>query len=310
MDQKKVIVICFITLAALALFILVDFENKSSGEVISQNILYITQPVYFFTGVVEKIEGNTLTVSQKINPMLANGANATPQTITTGIPSPLPTPKIVSITYQVRVSNTTQISQPPAYINYLFKTTTPAETQTKLTIKDIKVGQYITANSQSDLRTLAGTIFEATMINVPQKANALNGKIVSMGDNTFMVKAFPPVPMNPYLYMNVAAMQVAPTMPKEREYTIRVTSLTEISRYKYNAIDFTGGAPSAPQTEKLAFSDLKKDMQITIFIDGDATQGDVFTALRIEPQIIIPLPGPVSVVPSVSPVNTTITPTP
>ncbi|PIV08615.1 hypothetical protein COS52_01745, partial [Candidatus Roizmanbacteria bacterium CG03_land_8_20_14_0_80_39_12] len=61
-------------------------------------------------------------------------------------------------------------------------------------------------------------------------------------------------------------------------------------RYGYDTTIALGGAPSAPKTEKLTLSDLKKDMQITVYTDADVTEGIKFNALRIEPMMTVAAP--------------------
>ena len=258
MNHKKLVVIGVIALLLLMALMAVDYQKKkgTNGYTISQNILSITQPVTSFSGIVEKIEGNRLFVTQKV-------------------------------TYQVIVSDKTQIYRPMTpYIVYLFKTvlsdpgqdfTMPAQ---KSTIKDIQAGQYITIDSQVDLRTLAGTSFEAVTITLPQKIITLKGKITRLEGNTLTVKAF---------------VSTTTSTPQEKDYTITITPDTEISRLTYpptpegtpyptpeNSIL----NPSTPPTpEKLSPSDLRMDMQVTVYTDTDVTTSLTGNALRIEPVI-------------------------
>ena len=282
MNQKKVILIGIVALVILTFFMIFDVKNKrGEGGIVSQNILYITQPVTSFSGIVDKIEGNRITIkqnqtlSQNIMPPAALAAN---------IPlSPLPTPKTVVLTYRVMVSDKTQIAQVAPYIPYLFKSMSLVPSL-KLTIKDIKVGTSVTVNTQVDLRTLVGNTFEATLINVPQKTNILNGRISRLEGKTLTIMAFPPTAMN--ALANPIAMGAPQNAPKEKEFIIMLTSDTEISRTVYDSAMTAGEAPSPPQAEKLSLSDLKKDMQVTVYTDADVTQGSSFTALRVEPMIV------------------------
>ena len=288
MDQKKIVSIAFIALVLLTLFMFFDNAQKKglNGKSVSPNILYITQPVTSLSGKVEKIEGNVVSISSRYTlPQTAPIAI----TVMPNQPPVMPTPQIKTITYKLLVTDKTQISQPPTVVNYLFKpVNTSPPVQKKLTIKDIKVGQYITVNSQVDLRTLESTTFEATVINVPQKTTMLNGKISRVNENVLTIQAFPPLAMN--AFANPAVMDTPQNIPKEKEYTIALTSDTEISRYGYDTTIALGGAPSAPKTEKLTLSDLKKDMQITVYTDADVTEGIKFNALRIEPMMTVAAP--------------------
>lgn len=282
MDQKKIVSIAFIALVLLTLFMLFDNAQKKglNGKSVSPNILYITQPVTSFSGIVDKIEGNRITIKQS-QTLVQN--IAPPAALAANIPlSPIPTPKTVILTYEVVVSNKTQISQAALSMPYLFKSISPAPAP-KLTIKDIKVGTSINVSTQVDLRTLAGTTFEATMINMSQKTTMLNGKISRVDGNVLTIKAFPPTAMN--ALASPIAMGAPQNAPKEKEYVITLASDTEISRTIYGTAMTAGEAPSTPKTEKLGLSDLKKDMQITVYTDADVTVGTKFNALRIEPMM-------------------------
>jgi len=294
MDHKKIIVIGVIVLGILTLFMF----NGPSNKAVSPNILYLTQPVNSFSGIVDKIEGNKLTVSQKLTasqnllPLAANPLGKT---------APLVAPKVVTITFKAVISDKTQIFQSPSFINYLFKTTPlvggapglPTASTPKMSVKDIKIGQIITVNTVKDLRTLTGDTFEATMINLPQIANTLNGKIVSLEGNVLTIKGFSqtmaaaaPIPANS-----------APAVPQEKNYIINITQDTEISHNIYDS-NVNPGALIAPKPEKLSIGDLKKNMQVTVYTAEDVTESQTLTALRIEPAQVMP-----SVVPLAPPIS-------
>ncbi|MFA6016942.1 MAG: hypothetical protein WC744_02555 [Patescibacteria group bacterium] len=293
MNHKKIIIIGLIVLVVLALFMFFDYKkNGLNGQDISPNILYLTSPVNSLSGKVEKIEGNVVSISsQYVVPQTA------PITIKVmpNQPPIMPAPQVKTITYKLLVTDKTQIFQPASNINYLFKTTPlsalglPAAMAStpKLTMKNIKVGQYITVNSQTDLRTLLKNTFEATMINLPQVANTLSGKIVNITSNTLILRAFPPVAAGPPM----VAMNIVQSTLQEKEYTINITQDTEISRNVYSATIVPGG--ESPKPEKLAMSDLKVDMQATVYTTEDVLETQTLTALRIEPvqvmQNIIPV---------------------
>lgn len=255
MNKNKTLIITLsIFLLILGLLAAVPALKKSvSQKSISSNILLITQPVLSFSGIVEKIEGNTVTITQKV---MEQSQIVLPLAAVNT--SPFPTPKSITITYHVLVTDKTQISQSAIFINYLLKTVTPSPVA-KLAIKDVKVGQSVTVSSQTDLRILAGNTFEAAAVNLPQITSMLNGKIVGLEENTLTLKAFAPVTGGPF--------------------TITITQDTEISR-----MDNQG------KPEKLAISDLKKDMQVTVYTAEDVTTSQNLTALRIEPMIPVIMP--------------------
>lgn len=265
MNQKKVIIIADAVIVLLVLFIAVDYVRKGGlvNRSVSPNILYLTQPVNTFSGTVEKIEGNKITVSKK-------------QTF------PLPTPKTTTVTYYVTVTDKTQM--------YRFQSPSPIITATapKLMAKDIKVGQIITVRTINDLRTMTGNTFEATVVNLPPIANALNGKIVSLNGNILTIKGLAFAPgAPPLINLGVAA----PTAPQEKEYRIIVTPATEISQTSF-VPPKPGEMPQPPKNEKLAPSDLKKDLRVTVYTDKDVNENSQPTALKIITVGKITLPTP------------------
>ena len=285
MNHKKIIVVGIILLGILALFMTVDYKNKNglNGQTVSPNILYLTSPVNSLSGKVEKIEGNAVSISSQYA-LLQTAPIAI--TVMPNQPPVMPTPQIKTITYKLLVTDKTQISQPASNINYLFKTITPSgapgfptASTPNLTVKNIKVGQYITVNSQDDLRTLLKNTFEATMINLPPIINTLNGKIVNITNNTLTLKAFAPVAAAPPMI----ALDTAPPTPQEKEYTIYITQDTEISRNVYDTNMTPGEPPTPPKPEKLTLADLKADMRATVYTVEDVIETQTLTALRIEP---------------------------
>lgn len=282
MNHKKIIIIGVVILGILALLVF----SMPSNKAVSPNIMYITQPVSSFSGIVDKINGNNVTISQKLTLFQNNTAQAPLALNPANQTSPFPTPKTMNVTYNIVITDKTQISQPSPFVNYLFKTVNlplalPANNVSKLTVKDIKVGQMITVNTMKDLRTLVGNTFEATNISIPQIANTLNGKIVSIDGNIMILKGFA-------VGASLAVPGVA-SAPQEKEYRVNITSDTEISRTSFTtpALLKPGEMPPPPKNEKLSTSDLKNDMQVTVYAAEDVTMSQVLTALRIEPPQVI-----------------------
>lgn len=248
---------------------------------VSPNILFLTSPVTNFSGTVDSVSGNTVTVSQtySLQPFQAGAAPMVAERPDAPI-SPMPTPISKKLTYRVTVGSNTQINRPPIMVNYLFLTPSPTPVS-KLTISDIKKGQMITIGSNVDLRTLTDNQFEAVNIQLPPIVNTLNGRIVAVSGNSLTVKS------------STAAVPIAESVAEDKEYKITVTDSTEISRYKpmTGTPDPSKPAPPMPEKEKLSLSDLKKDMQVTVWTDDDVTTVPSLTALRIEPFIISP-PAP------------------
>lgn len=254
----KLIVILILIIVLIFIFIKPYQNSIEKGQFVSPHILYLTQPVILFTGNVEKVEGNIITISQKILEQSPN--------------EPSITPIVKTLAYKVHVSKKTVISQPSAYVNYLFISPIPAS-QTILSIKDIKKGQIITTYTNTDLRTLSDNEFEATVMNLPPKTNFLNGKITNIDNGFIMIKAFIPI-------INIDPQPLRPQQPQMKEYRIAINNKTEISRYVYTSLK--PNKPS-PISEKLTLKDLKKDVEVNVFTAEDVIESQKLTALRIEP---------------------------
>ena len=287
MKEKKIIAITGIVLILLASYIVIDYLSKKwPNEAVSSNILSITQPVNSFTGTVDLVLGNRVLISQKQTIVQNNTSPAQPNT--TPRPSLNPTPKVVTVSYQVLVTDKTSIFQPMQEASYLFKQTPPSS-PSKLSIKDIKVGQLITAYSGVvDLRTLKDNVFEATTIVLPQAVSAINGTIVKIEGNSIVFDAILPPPPG------TVSGSSAPAPALHKEYSISVTSTTEISR-------MNGATP-----EKLTIADLNANTQSTIYVSNDIYSQSKLVALRIMPLSTPPPLAPPQAVeqPGVSPTPT------
>jgi len=243
--------------------------SLTQTKTISPDILYLTQPVYSFSGVVEKTGSDSILVTQNVTlsqmmppgmpPAIPPGANITI--------SPTQTPKKLS--YTVKITDKTTITRPAMNVPLLLVTPKPPQMQ-KLSVKDITVGETVSIQTNTDLRTLSGNTFEAVSINLPQIQNSIMGTITSIENGKITVKS---------------------TMPgaQEKEITVTVSADTEISRYlppdKENPM---------PKPVKLSFSDLAKNMQVTVYTDVDVTKQSSVTALRIEPSnTAVPMAPPI-----------------
>jgi len=220
---------------------------------------------------------------------------ANPNTQTT--PYIPPTPITKTLTYKVKVTKTTTFSRPANQVNYLLVTGTPVPPPA-LSVKDIAVGQTITVSSAKDLRTLASDEFEAISISLPPITTTITGKITAVDaqNNTLVLKAMPPA----------GPMQQTTQPSGEVEYLITVSPQTEISRLKPAEAAKEETIPKPPQAEKFSLSDLKVDMQATVYTAVDIASNQKFTALRIEP--VIPLPTATILVPSPLPPSNSVLP--
>lgn len=255
---RSIVTPVFFTLLFL-LVISFILTSKKAKITVSDNILYLTQPVTTFSGKIEKIEGNTIFVSQTFTLPKTNQ----PQAISASLnqsPIPLPTPQTKTITFKVVITKDTQIAHPSPSIPYLFKSSSPL-LPSPLAVKDLKVGELVTVLTTKDLRTLQGDTIEATSIILPLFSNTVSGRIITIQGNTFTLRV---------VFPSAAITQP----PKETLYTITITSDTEISRYD-----------QSNKPERLTLSDLNPDMDVTVYTDSDVTTETQLRALRIEPQI-------------------------
>lgn len=247
--------------------------NKSDN--IAPNILNSSEPVTTFSGIVEKVNGNFITVSQEIYP--------TPSVINNSpYPSKLipPSLKPIKYSYRVEVNQNTIIERPPVIIHYLF-TAPDRSFVPKLTIKDIAVGRSITVNTDADLRLVINNQFTATKISLPTLINGISGNIINVKDNILTLKA------------DISSVNPETKLPdnsftpnKEINYQIKVTDNTEIAR-----VITLRESPRSPKVEKLTFSDLKKNMHISVYTFEDIAKNRELTALQIiEPIFQPPLP--------------------
>ena len=263
---KIIILASIITLIPIGVFVFIKYypNNSIDNRQVSKNILYVSQPVFSFSGKIEKVDGNILTVSRD-------------QAIETQIPitnptqaAPIASPKIVKLTYKVIVDDSTQINQPSLPTIYLFRSPTPVN-PLKSSVQDLAVDQQINIVSKDDLRTLSSDAFTATLIDLPPKNTSLNGTITKIDNNVIVINA---TPLNNVPLIDTSSQRIANTETKE--YIIKINQDTEVSR-------FEGGV--LPKAEKLSFSDLKINMPVVVYTNSDVATGSTFDALRIEPSI-------------------------
>lgn len=280
MNKPFFITIVFATILLLsgAFYLFQNKDNIFGGKTGSSipNILFFTNPVTDFTGKVDKISDNSIWISQKYTitpvPTLPNAPTMIPGQVIT-VP-PLPPTKL--FTYKVNIASYTVISKPDSPVTYLLKKITPTPTP-KLTIKDVRAGQIVSVVSSSDLRTLKTEEFTAYSLKLPPMVNTITGKIISINakDSILLLKAYQPV--------QPGDKEPTPTQPKEIEYSISIFQDTEISKMSKAETPKAGTTPIPPQPIKFQMTDLKQDMQITVYTDSDVIENQKLKALRIEP---------------------------
>jgi hypothetical protein len=258
-------------------------EQKSAS--VSTDILSITQPVYTFSGIIDNIKDNTITVKQQIIPY-----SPPIQALSTGKSQPTPVVKIFS--FKFTVSENTQISKNSMPVNYLFKSLAATATP-KLTIKNLRKGQQVIIQTNADLRINLTSIPLASSINIQGGNNLLTGKITEVNEKSIKLLVYLP-------FQASTDGSAPPSAPETIEYFINVTSDTEISRY---SSILPGSENNLPKPVKLSLSDLKKDHQVNVNIKDDEINASTnLTALRIEP-FDMPNVSPNPTLPSISPVT-------
>lgn len=287
-----IITVIVLTVAIFGINFLITNKNIFPAfQSTSPDILYLTNPVTTFSGTIDAVHGNTITVSQEMTLTQSLTAPANP--------SQAPAkPQTKKITYSVLVNDKTIINQSPETIPYLFKqvpvgtaSAVPAMTG-NLQINDLKTGQFITINSTTDLRTLLGNQFTATLINVSSKTFFINGKITNINAQEITV-------LGTTSSINMAnnANLLQPT--KEKEYTIVANQDTEIS-----SINSSADLTKISQPIKYSFSDLKANQQVMVYTNDDPGTTNKATALLIRPILTISATTPIaspSAVPSSKP---------
>lgn len=259
MLQKKVRKnICSILILPLIilLLVLVIVLVKNLRHRVSSDILYITPPITSFAGIIEKIESNSIIVKQIFNPSLSSG---------------LPTKEL---SYKIVVKPETNIFKPFGSVPYLFKTvmSTPLR---KTTFVDLHVGEEVNITTNADLRLLEKAEFEAATISYVFPAiNSFNAKIIDISQSgetaVLTVDASPRASHTP----NQPTTTIFPTI----QYEILITSNTEISKL---VIPIT--SKKKPEPKILSVSDLKKEMDIAVYTEGDISQERMVKALLIQP---------------------------
>lgn len=127
------------------------FKKGESVSTISPDILVLTAPVLSFSGIIEKMDSSSMTVSKK-----SDQGN---------------------LTYQVKFNDKTPVQRaaPP--------TSSPSAS---LTTKDLKAGQAVIAASQQDLRIITNRQIEAISLTIASLY--LNGTITKIEGTEVTVK--------------------------------------------------------------------------------------------------------------------------
>jgi len=276
MEKNKPLLIAgSFTLLLLLGFILVRSyqASKQSQFGISPDILYLSSPLYSLSGAVEKVNGNTITITSPSITSLSDVAHLAPQG--TNI-TPFPTLPPQKLRYAVVINTSTTITQPPLSIPYLFHAQT-AGLQKKLTIADIHPGDHILVSTPFDIRTISNNVIQASQITLPTALNTINGTVVSINEKQIVVKG-------------VVVSSPFPESQKQKNYTFTINANTEISHGAYISEVGISGKPGL-----LITADIQPGITAILYANGDVTLVGNRTALRIDPVIpISPESTPIS----------------
>lgn len=170
--SKKKLLIIVILLFILAIVIGLAFyfykgSVSKNPKTTSEDSL-LEQPLYDFSGNIEEINGQTLTVTD------------------TQYSSQQPK----KTTYKVRVNDQTDIKWEPLSVPYSLKIATPSAAQAKS--GDLKIGQRVQVRVKEDIRKNGRGELTANSITISHGLVVINGTINSFQDNKLELRAKPP----------------------------------------------------------------------------------------------------------------------
>lgn len=195
------------------------------------------QPVFTIYGRVDHLVGSTIGLTMTVvTPSSYNQSNESNY-----------------IEFTIRTNKNTLISRDLSNITLLYKT--PKDFSLPVFhFSDIKIGSYLTAYSDTDLRTLNSPEFTASRLELPAMRNIIEGHISNIEGDIITVERSP---------------FAAPWNQGENRmhHLVTLNNQTEISS----------------QNALLQKSDLKTGMQVRVYAMQDVEETDQLTALRVEP---------------------------
>ena len=231
-------------------FIPLSLPSSSAVNLkVSQDSLFLTQPVTTLNNVqFVRASGNTIWVEmlgvyQSFSPI-----NSTDITI--------PPPIEKKLTFKIEVPDSLVINRSGWVIPYVFTPPAP-NVSVSLSLNDLKPGDLLTINTNSDLRLIDDKI-TASSITVNLPPNSIIGTVISISGTTIEVKAT--TVFNPLA--NSSSLL-------DKTYTVNVTSDTELSTLRNN------------QQTRLIVNDLKAGNIVTIYSLADTTKTTTFDAASI-----------------------------
>lgn len=219
-------------------------STPSSDASINSNTT--SNPLTYLSATIDKIDGNTLTITQKTGPDQTRN-------------------------YKVKIDNNTKIyssfSAKPAALQASSPSTPP-----EIKLEDLKTGYLISLATTVDVNNNTSVKeFTASEIRLPPTINVISGKLKSIEKDQLIVEAFPP--FDPAKF-NPAKQSSSP--PEKVDIKVKLSENIEI--YKNNYSPSEGKA----SYEKIGVGDLKKDMIVSVFADSEVLDKTEITAQYIE----------------------------
>lgn len=279
MDSKRNVLIS-IVLAVIALLVLgLTMFQKSAGTYeVSPETAYLTLPVTSFSGIVEKIDGNTVTVSR-------DAAAPQDSAITT---VPLPQKKL---TYKITVTSQTRFNRMVTPADYEQKTGLPMKNGNP-GVADLKKDQLVSVTSSSDLRFLKKNAFTATSIELPALQKSISGRLEKTGNGTLTIATMPTAPDT--------AGGVAPGLVQTAKRTIYISPSVKVVKNTY-IID----PASTPKPESGTVEAIPPGTQVSVYLKNSAEDERpeaVYIEYSVNPAITPAAPQPTPGVPTGTPV--------
>lgn len=265
-----VILIVLVNVVIIGNFILKGRGVQIGGS--SNYALLFTQPVTSLGGTVDSIASDNLVI-QYASVDTEGRRTTTPITVS--------------------VNKNTQITELPSSVPYTFKAIPPVRTA-KLSLSDVKQGDFVSVTTDKDLRTSSGTI-EAKSIVIQPQSNNLSGTIESVQNNAIRVKGTVP--------QTISNDPLTPAVQKS--YIVSISPQTEISIHRISTA--TGSAT----LEKATVSDLRAGMSVNVYYAPTTSETSV-TGLLIQalPQTVLsPAAAPVASQSAINVANPTLVPT-
>jgi hypothetical protein len=242
------LIIC-ITLFIIAVLLTYLYLTSKKAVPVMNDALS-NQPLYDFTGTIEKISGSVLTVSKKTFIYEADLVNGE-----TSIRN-----EERKTTYLVTISDKTTIISELPLVPYTLKLATTSAFVAESSLNNLKVGQTVQVISNENLRSLPSNSFVANSVTISAGLTSIMGKVENIESNNLLVKTAPP------------------SYPEEKIFQIEISSDTEIVASNI----MTDSSDTKEKKLQLPVSVLKKGTTVLVYTDADINQSDKLRALKIE----------------------------